>query len=372
GGHGVQTFPQILQNSCNVGYMELGERLGKDKLYKYINAFGLGKRTGIDFPGEEKGIIMPLERVGTVETATIAFGQGVSITPIQFITAIGAFANNGDVLKLHVVKQITNTDSNGNTSVVKEFKPEVTKKAISVETAKTIREMMEQVVVVGGSKKAGVEGYRIGGKTGTAQKVVDGKYAPGKYVSSFAGIAPIEKPRFVLLLSIDEPDPAVAYYGGQTAAPTAQKLLEDILRYIGISQDESILPENKQKIMVPDVRGMTLQEAQKKLVELKLNYNVIGTGKTVYDISPKPGMSVNQGTKISLYLGVDENSKGKMAVPNFEKMNKPEIENICKSLGLSASFEGDGVAISQDIKFATEVDKGTTIKIVLQKIQDFQ
>ncbi|MEF9951809.1 MAG: stage V sporulation protein D [Clostridium sp.] len=372
GGHGLQTFPQILQNSCNVGYMEIGEKLGKNKLYKYINSFGLGKKTGVDFPGEERGIIMPLEKVGTVETATIAFGQGVSITPIQFISALSALANDGTVYKPHFVKQITYTDENGNTSVVKDIKPEVTKKAISKETAKTIREMMEEVVITGGSKKAGVDGYRIGGKTGTAQKVENGKYAPGKYVSSFAGIAPIDKPRFVLLLSIDEPDPSVAYYGGQTAAPTAQKLLEDILRYMGIAQDNSIVPENKQKIIVPDVRGMSIEDAKKKLHEMKLDFNVIGTGKTVYDISPKPGMSVNQGTKISLYLGVDVNSKGKVAVPNFERMDKNEIQKLCDSIGLKVSFEGDGIATHQDIEATTEVDKGTNIKIVLEKLQDFQ
>ncbi|KMT21401.1 stage V sporulation protein D [Clostridium cylindrosporum] len=369
-GHGVQTFPEILNNSCNVGYMELGEKLGKDKLYKYIDAFGLGKKTGIDFLGEEKGIIMPLSRVGVVETATIAFGQGVSITPIQFITAIGAFGNNGDVMKPHLVKKITHTDENGNTSVVKDFAPEISKKAISPETSKTIREMMEQVVIDGGSKKAGVEGYRIGGKTGTAQKVENGKYAPGKYVSSFAGIAPIDNPKFVLLLSIDEPDPAVAYYGGQTAAPTAHQLLQDILRYMGVAQDESILPENKQKVMIPDVRGIALEEAQKKLRDLKLEVEVVGTGKTVYDISPKPGMSVNQGTKVSLYLGVEENLKGKVAVPNFERMSKAEIEGVCKSLGLSVTFDGEGVAISQDVEPTTEVNKGSTIKITLQNTQD--
>lgn len=372
GGHGSQTFPEILKNSCNVGYMELGEKLGKDKLYKYINSFGLNSKTGIDYLGEAKGIIMPLSKVGTVETATIAFGQGVAITPIQFIDALGALANGGNVMKPHLVKKITHTDENGNTSVVKEFQPEVTKKAISAETAKTIREMMEQVVVDGGSKKAGVEGYRIGGKTGTAQKVINGKYAPGKYISSFAGVAPVDNPRFVLLLSIDEPDPAVAYYGGQTAAPTAHQLLQDVLRYMGIAEDDSIMPENKQKVMIPDVRGLSVEEARKKLSDAKLESQIEGTGKTVYDISPKPGISVNQTTKVSLYLGVDENKEGKVAVPNFEKMDKAEITEICKSLGIEVSFEGDGVAVSQDIEATTEVNKGSTIKITLQRLQDSQ
>lgn len=371
-GHGLQTFPEILENSCNVGYMELGEKLGKDKLYKYIEAFGLNKKTGVDFPGEEKGIIMPLSRVGVVETATIAFGQGVAITPIQFISAMGAFANNGDVLKPHLVKKITHTDENGNTSVVKEFTPEVTKKAISPETAKTIREMMEQVVIDGGSKKAGIDGYRIGGKTGTAQKVINGKYAPGKYISSFAGIAPIDNPKFVLLLSIDEPDPSIAYYGGQTAAPTAHQLLEDILRYMGIPEDDSILPEDKQKVMIPDLRGLSTSEAQKKLNEMKLDVTIEGTGKIVYDISPKPGISVNQGTKVSLYLGVDENKEGKIAVPDFEKMSKEEIIEICNSLGLKVAFEGEGIAVSQDIEPTTEINKGSTVKVTLQGVHDLQ
>lgn len=371
-GHGLQTFTEILKNSCNVGYMEIAEKLGKEKLYKYINAFGLGKKTGIDYPGEGSGIIMPIERVGTVETATIGFGQGVAVTPIQFISALGAFANNGDVMKPHLVKKITNTDKNGNTSVVKEIKPEVSKKAISAETAKTVREMMEQVILDGGSKKAGVDGYRIAGKTGTAQKVIDGKYMPGKYISSFAGIAPVDNPKFVMLLSIDEPDPAVAYYGGQTAAPISHQLLEDILRHMGVPEDESILPENKQKVMIPDVRGMTLEDAQKKLKELNLQSEISGTGKIIYDINPKPGMEVNQETKVSLYLGVDENKGGKVSVPNFETMARFEVKEICESLGLNVSFEGDGVAASQDIQPNTTVNKGSTVKIKLEILQDAQ
>lgn len=372
GGHGVQSFTDILKNSCNVGYMELAERLGKDKLYKYIDAFGLNKKTGVDYPGEGAGIIMPIDNVGNVETATIAFGQGVAITPVQFISALGAFANNGDVMKPHFIKQITNTDENGNTSVIKEIEPGVAKKAISEDTAKTVREMMEQVVLDGGSKKAGVEGYRIAGKTGTAQKVVDGKYASGKYISSFAGIAPVDNPKFVMLLCIDEPDPSISYYGGQTAAPVAHQLLEDILRYIGIPEDESILPEKKQKVMIPDLRGMTLVNAQKKLEELNLHSEITGTGKIVYDVNPKPGMSVNQETKISLYSGVDKNKSGKVAVPDFERMDRSEITEICKELGLNVNFKGDGVSIAQDIQATTEVNKGTTINVTLEILQDSQ
>lgn len=169
-GHGTQTFAQILQNSCNVGFMELGERLGKEKLYKYFNLFGFGQKTGIDFPGEEKGLLRPVSQMGPVETANEAFGQGVAVTGIQYLTALSAIANDGVMMQPHFIKQVLYTDENGNTSVVKEFKPQPIKQVISKETCK-MREILETVVSEGAAKKAYIAGYHVGGKTGTAQKV---------------------------------------------------------------------------------------------------------------------------------------------------------------------------------------------------------
>lgn len=367
-GHGVQNFANIMQNSCNVGFMILGDRLGKNKLYKYFSSFGLGSKTGIDLPGEEKGILLPIERVGTVELATQAFGQGISVTPIQFITALAAVANDGKLIEPHIVKKVLYTDENGNTSVVKEVKPKVAKQAMSVEGAKKLREIMETVVSTGGASKAKVDGYRIGGKTGTAQKVVNGVYAAGKYISSFAAIAPVDDPRFVLFLSIDEPDPS-NYYSGQTAAPLAKGLMEDIFRYLNIPQDVNAV-KTIPEVVVPEVRGLSTTDAQSVLKSSKLDFETQGNGSIIYDVSPKPGITVKENTKIVLYMGVDKNPNTKVAVPDFYGKTKKQIDELAKSIGIKIIFEGDGIGASQDLEASTEVDKNTTVRVILEQPED--
>lgn len=370
-GHGIQTFAQILQNSCNVGFMMVGEKLGKEKLYKYFDAFGFGRKTNVDLPGEENGILRPIEKVGKVELATEAFGQGISVTGIQFLTAFAAVANDGKMMEPHIVKQIIHTDENGNTSVIKDIKPKVVKQVISVESARKLRQILESVVTYGASKKAYMEGYHIGGKTGTAQKVVNGVYAPGKYVSSFAAMAPASDPKFVLLLSIDEPDPS-NYYSGSTAAPLAKTLFEDIFRYWNMQPDMGSSSDSKpvEEVLVPEVRGMTSEEAASLLKKNKLDFEVQGNGSIIYDISPKPGVSVQINTKVMLYLGVDKNANTKIAVPDFTGMTKKEINEIADSLKLNVIFMGDGIGASQDVPPGAEVEKGTTVKIILEQPED--
>lgn len=371
-GHGIQSFPQILQNSCNVGFMILGERLGKAKLYKYFNAFGFGKKTNIDYPGEEKGIIRPMEKVGPVELANEAFGQGISVTAIQYATAFSAVANGGKLMEPHLVKQILNTDENGNTSVVKDIKPKVVRQVISSDSAKKLRQMLETVISVGGGKKAYIPGYHIGGKTGTAQKVVNGVYAPGKYVSSFAAMAPVNDPKFVMFISIDEPDPS-NYYSGSTAAPLGKEIMQDIFRYMNIPIDKSDVENTElalNEVTVPEVRGMDTSEAQSILKKSKLNFQTEGNGSIIYDVSPKPGVLVKENTKVQLYLGVDKNLKTKIAVPDFTNKTEKEINDLAKSLGLKISFTGEGIGSSQDIQPGTEVEKNTTIKVILEQPED--
>lgn len=370
-GHGVQTFPQILQNSCNVGFMILGERIGKDRLYKYYNAFGFGKKTNIDLPGEEKGILRPIEKVGKVELATEAFGQGISVTSIQYLTAFAAVANDGKLMEPHIVKKILNTDENGNTSVVKEIQPKVVRQVISVQSAKKLREILESVVTYGAAKRAYIEGYHIGGKTGTAQVVENGRYAQGKYISSFAAMAPANDPRFVMILSIDEPDPS-NYYSGSTAAPLSKTLFEDIFRYYDMQPDtgKDSSPKVVREVVIPEVRGLNIEEADLILKKNKIDYEIQGNGNIIYDMSPKPGISVNENTKITLYLGVEKNNNAMVAVPDFKGMTKKEIDDLAKSLELNISFMGDGIGASQDILPKTEVKKGTLIKIILEQPED--
>lgn len=367
-GHGIQNFTNILENSCNVGFVILGQKLGKEKLHKYYSLFNLGKKTGIDYPGEALGQVRDVSKVGPVELATESFGQGISVTPIQFITILGSIANDGKMMQPHLVKRIVKTDDEGNTTVVKEFEPKVLKQTISKETANKLLLMLESVVKNGAANKAYIEGYRIGGKTGTAQKVIDGRYAPGKYISSFAAIAPIDDPKVVIFLSIDEPDPS-NYYAGSTAAPLAREILEDVLRYMNVQPKISSTNIPKE-VMIPEVRGKSIELAIKTLKELKLDYETQGNGTIIYDISPKPGIIVKENTKIALYLGTSENKNLRVAVPDFTGKTKKEIIEIAEKIGLKVEFLGDGIAASQDISPNTEVNKGTIVKIILEVPED--
>ena len=234
GGHGDQTFLQVLQNSCNPGFVLMGERLGKEKLFSYLDLFGFGSKTGIDLNGEGKGIIFPLSRVGNVELATTAFGQGISVTPIQQITAISAVLNGGNLLKPYVLSSVLEPET-GN--VMYQNKKTVVRKTISKETSKTMRYALETVVALGGGKAAYIDGYRIGGKTGTAQKVKDGAYLVNNYIMSFVGIVPSNDPEAVLYIAIDNPK-NTALLSSYTTTPIARRILLDIIDALDIKKQE--------------------------------------------------------------------------------------------------------------------------------------
>lgn len=369
-GHGTQTFAQILQNSCNVGFMMLGEKLGKEKLYKYFIAFGLGKKTNIDYPAEEGGLLRPIEKVGPVELANEAFGQGIAVTPIQFLTAFASVANDGKMMEPHLVNKIVYVDENGEPYSEKKIQPKVVKQTISPESSKKLREMLESVVTVGAGKKAYVEGYHVGGKTGTAQKVENGAYAKGKYISSFVGMVPSNDPKFVLFVSIDEPDPS-NYYAGSTAAPLAKILIEDIVRYLNLEPDSTGSNENSlQEVVIPEIRGMTSDEGQSIVKKNKLNLEIQGSGSIIYDVSPKPGMTVKEKTKITIYLSDNKNTETKVGVPDFTGMTRKEISELANSIGIQVNITGEGIGASQDLKAGTEVEKNSTVRVILEPPED--
>lgn len=365
-GHGTQVFPQILQNSCNVGFMMVGERLGKETLYKYYDAFGFGQKTNIDLPGEEKGILQDMKNVGPVELANLSFGQGISVTAIQYLTALSAIANDGVMVQPHIVKAITSTDDEGNRTIIKEFDTTNKKQVISKETSEQLRNILESVVQVGGAKKAYIKGYHIGGKTGTAQKVINGAYQFGRYISSFASITPCNDPQFAVLVAIDEPDPS-NYYSGSTSVPLTKEILQDIFNYMNVQPDLSDdEKESIVEVVIPEVRGCSVEEAKKMLKNASLDCKTEGTGSVVYDISPKPGISVAENTKITLYLGSGASSDGTVAVPDFTGMTQKEIQNAAGSVGLKVAFSGTGIGASQDIKAGKMVNKNTVVNIILQ------
>ena len=302
--HGVETFKQGVQNSCNPVFIEVGKRLGVEKMYNYIDAFGLNKKTNIDLPGEASSILYNEKDVGPVELATISFGQSISVTPIQLITAVCSIVNDGNRMQPRLVKAYT--DNKGN--ITKKVEPVQIKQVISKETSAQMREIMESVVTEGGGKIAYLPGYRLGGKTGTAQKVIDGNYAQGKYVCSFIGMAPADDPQIVVLAIVDEPTGVMAF-GSTTAGPIIKEVMSNTLKYLGVetkyTKEES---ENiKNKVKVPDVRGLTIEDATKVLEESKLEANIdndvdIKEETVIKDMFPKPGISVNEGSLISIYF----------------------------------------------------------------------
>lgn len=303
--HGTETFKQGVQNSCNPVFIEVGNRLGVSKLYDYIEGFGLTKKTGIDLPGEALGVMYKEKDVGPVELATISFGQSNSLTPIQLITAVSAIVNDGNLMQPRLVKAYT--DNKGN--ITEEVEPVKVRQVISKETSAQMREIMESVVTEGGGKIAYLPGYRLGGKTGTAQKVINGSYAQGKYVCSFVGVAPADDPKIAVLAIVDEPT-GVAAFGSQTGGPIIKEVMNNCLKYLGVEPryTEEEKKENvKNKVEVPDVRGLTIEEATKVLQEAKLEANVdndieIKEGTVITDMFPKPGISVNEESLISLYF----------------------------------------------------------------------
>lgn len=308
--HASETFVQGVQNSCNPVFIDVGMNLGPEKFYKYIKGFGFGAPTGIKLSGEAGGIVKTAAGMGPVELATVAFGQGISVTPIQLITAVSAAINGGYLMEPRLATKLV--DNNGKT--VHEFQPRVVRQVISKETSETLRGILESVVRDGTGKNSYVPGYRVGGKTGTAQKAGVGGYAAGKYIASFVGFAPANDPRIAVLIVIDEPGGA-SHMGGAIAAPVAKSIIFDTLRYMDV--EPQFTPEEREQfkkpiVKVPEVRNMTLKDAKKELAKYKLECYVDGEEESlpgeapvsqdslILDQTPKPGADVQEGTQVIL------------------------------------------------------------------------
>ena len=301
GGHGSETFLQVVENSCNPGFVVMGQKLGKERLFSYIDKFGFGKKTGIDLNGEATGIIFNLDKVGEVELATTAFGQGVSVTPIQQITAVSAAINGGTLYKPYIVKSVNEPETN---SVIVENKTEKVRDVISKETSKEVAMALESVVTNGTGRNAFIDGYRVGGKTGTAQKVKDGAYLYGNYIVSFIGFLPADDPKIVVYVSIDNPK-GVTQYGGTVAAPVAKAILEDSISALNIEKRDLVVEKNyqyweKKYVEVPDVTGKKLSEVKSLLKSFDVQYT--GSGDYIAFQSPSTGERLLEGSKIRILL----------------------------------------------------------------------
>lgn len=290
-----------MSTQSNPGFVKIGQLLGKERIFSYLDKFGFGRKTGIDLNGEGQGIIFDLNRVGNVELATTAFGQGVSVTPIQQAVAVSAVVNGGFLNKPFIVKSISESGIN---AIIKENTTTMVRKVVSSNTSTIMRKALESVVALGGGKSAYIEGYRIGGKTGTAQKVQDGKYLVGNYIMSFMAVVPSNDPEAVLYLAIDNPK-NTALLSSYTTTPIARRVLLDIIEALKIEKQEGGFAKDlewtdKVTYEVPNVIGKTVKEAKKMLPQFTIEYT--GTGDKVIEQTPTAGTKLEEQGVIRLLL----------------------------------------------------------------------
>lgn len=303
GGHGNQTYLEVVENSCNPGFVNLGLMLGKEKLMNYIKEFGFGEKTGIDLNGEGTGILFDLDAMGNVELATTAFGQGISVTPIQQVRAVSAVVNGGNLYSPYIVRNFLESETD---TIVKSNSPTLIKNVISEETSSIVRYALESVVAKGSGHNAYIENYRIGGKTGTAQTVENGVYSDSKYILSFIGFMPADDPEIVVYVAIQNAK-NVVQYGGTVAAPIARNIFLSAIDILDISPDTEGIPKeytwlDTKYVVVPDTTGVSLEEAKKMLKGFNFNIEYSGSGDQVVYQSPSGGMYVKEGGTVILML----------------------------------------------------------------------
>lgn len=300
GGHGAESFLNVVENSCNPGFVVLGQRLGTDLLYSYLEKFGFGTKTGIDLNGESKGIMFKKENMGPVETATTAFGQGISVTPIQQVRGVSAAINGGKLYTPYIVKSISESQTN---EMIVLNQPKFNGNVITEETSSLVRYALESVVANGTGKNAYIENYRVGGKTGTAQKVKDGRYMVGDYILSFVGFLPADKPDYVVYVAINNPK-GVTQYGGTVSAPVAKNIMLSIIDYKNYKEEPAEKSReytwlDEKYYYLPNVIGMNLSDAKKTLKNFKIEY--AGEGANIIAQEPN-SIWVKEGSIVKLLL----------------------------------------------------------------------
>lgn len=373
-GHKDETFAEGVMNSCNPVYIQVGLRTGKEKLYKYINGFGFGQPTGIELPGEEKGVIIPKEKATELDLATISIGQSLAVTPVQVLRALCAVANGGQLMKLHLVKSV----ENGEGKAVKTFEPEPVRQVISAATAGQLSGLLQNVVTEGTGKAAFVEGYRVAGKTGTAEVPgAHGGYAQGKYVSSFAGYAPADDPRIAVLVMVAEPKGG-KYYGSEVAAPVFQAVARDTLRYLRIPEDPSLpVPKDYQKSeaagtprqetptkqSAPNVVGFPLDDAVQALKAAGLYARVEGKQGYVFEQKPPGGTLLGRGSAVQIKVSAvaPTASRDQVVVPDLKGMSVKKAGMLLEEVGLVLNPQGSGLAVKQSPSPGTKLNKKSTV-----------
>lgn len=355
--HGHETLAEGLKNSCNPVFVTLALRMGTQRLYQYLRAFGLGVRTGVDLPGEGTGILINSRYVKNVDLARIGFGQSVAVTPIQMITAFSSVVNGGKLMKPYIVSAILDEDG----GIVQRTAPQVVASPIRSETSQTMCELLEKVVSEGGGKNAYIEGYRVGGKTGTAQVYIDGKVSSSVHIGSFIGFAPADAPRFAVLVIVNAADVPVDY-GGTTAAPFARQIIEDTLNYLGYEKPGAA---QEQRVEIPDFQGWTLDEAVKRLRSLGLKYETDGVGATVTAQMPAAGAMLTAGGQVMLYTAEQQTVTPDImvCVPDVIGLSVVEASRALRARGFELEISGSGVAVRQSPAYGAYAAQGSTVKV---------
>lgn len=363
GGHGHQSLTECAENSCNCAFMDMALALGTEELYNYIYAFGFGATTGSGLVGESSGIVIHEKYIRDINLARIGFGQSVAVTPIQLASAVSAAVNGGTLYKPTIVKQVISSDG----AVVIDNKPEAVRQVVSGETSAKVRKILESVVENGSGRNAQIPGYRVGGKTGTAQKYDDTGVAAGKLIASFIGFAPADDPQFVVLILVDEPKVG-SIFGSTVAAPFVKNVLEETLRYYGYLESG-----HDELVTVPDLTGLTTKQAAEALQELGIEA-VYQENDEVTAQVPSAGTKVLKGTSVLLYTANtdivpedDDMDTEKVKVPDLSGMTRLEAYDALKAVGLIMEIEGTysgGYVRVQSIEKGTMVRVGTVIKVV--------
>ncbi len=362
GGHGIQTIMQAMGNSCNPAFIQIGQLIGVNLFSKYFRAFGLTGKTGIDLPGEAMPNYHKEENMGPVELASSSFGQTFNITPIQMITLAATTVNGGYLVKPHIVSK--ELDSEGN--IVKTVSNDYKRQVISKETSEKMRTYLEYVVE-NNAKNGKVAGYRIGGKTGTSEKIAEmlSSGQQGLYIGSYVGIAPIDNPQIAVFVMIDQPTGG-SYYGGTISAPAASMIMGDILPYMGIEPQYSEDELERLSVSVPDTVGKDTDTAKQIIQNSNLSYKTVGEGGKIIKQLPEAGSSVYKGGTVILYT--DDSSSGNTTVPNFIGLTAAEVNTAAASAEVNIVYSGSTTsstarAGSQSISAGTAVQKGEVVTV---------
>ena len=368
-GHGSETFEDIIKYSCNVGFVQVGLALGVEKFYKYLDMFGIWRETGIDLPGEGAGIAPEQKGVKPVDLAVMSFGQTLTVTPIRLLSALSAIVNHGVMMRPHVAREFR--DHLGN--VVRRFDPVPERQVVSGQTADELKRALGKVVEEGTGTAAKVEGYMVGGKTGTAEKVIEGKLVPGRYIAWFFGFAPVDDPKVSVLVMLD--DPEGAYYGGVIAAPVAGNVIRDTLRYLAVPPVKGEKPEQEApaEVEVPSIVNLPLSEAMAVARESGFGIRVAegeglkGGAETLFVRKqlPPPGARVKSGTTILAIVSpaFESESDGleMVRVPDVTGRSIRDTARILAQVGLRLVVEGSGLASEQSPAPGNLVKKGSSV-----------